>query len=438
MKKLSKLALVLAASMLSVNLAHASSQPTTFVGPTLKAGYTRNINDYSAYSLLGEAGVKNFRAGGTLGWKLEENQYLKVSAEYLWQNINYHFFSGNTMRWVQQGALGAGYLYEFLGYNYEPHIDVNAYVSHAPSRSIGTRNGFVTYQNSTGGFDSFRNSRRIAGSNAAGIVPAVSVAPWNGARVGLGLNYDNVRYDNTLGPNRDAKGFGGTLTYNQVITPDIGFGLMAGVRKPFNTYSADVQFANVPYMGNWVVGLDGDYTVGKETLPNTWNLAVTANYAFDDRVAPAPMYKDSGKNFKDKMYKDMMPVKDDLIAYTADPAVYMPQVLAIPDEYVQIPSCTDVPGLSGVPIPPMPVVSAGTSESTDASVAFSGSGLTYSVSTTGLVLGQTVTINPTTGVLTATYPGGSTSNTATATVTATNACGRASASTTIIFLGTPG
>ena len=144
MNKLSKLAVALGSAVLCLNVAYSSGQPTRFLGPTLKAGYTSNINNYTAYSLAGEAGVKDFRAGGTLGWKLQQNQYLKVSAEYLWQDISYQFFTGTTTQWVQQGALGAGYVYEFLGYSYDPHLDLNAYVSHAPSKSLGNRFGVTT------------------------------------------------------------------------------------------------------------------------------------------------------------------------------------------------------------------------------------------------------------------------------------------------------
>ena len=434
MKKLSKLALVLGASMLSFNVAYASSQPTTFLGPTLKAGYTSTINDYTAYSLLGEAGVKNFRANGTLGWKLEQNQYFKVSAEYLWQDIDYHFFTGSTSQWVTQGAVGAGYLYEFLGYAYEPHFDLTAYYSHAPDKSVGTKNGFIT---PVGGGTpvAFSDNRHIAGSNGAGIMPAVSVAPWQGARAGLGLNYDNVRYTKHFPPSEDATGLGGTFTFNQVVTQDVSFGLAAAVRQPFNNYYAVVNFANVPYMGRWVLDVDGAYTAGKNTLPNTWNIGLSGHYSLDNRVAPAPVYKDMG--YKDKIYKDMQPVKDDLLEYTADPAVYMPQVLAIPDEEVTHAACTDVPVLTGVPIAPIPLVGTGSSATTNAAVAFTGSGLTFSVSTTGLSPGQTVTINPVTGVITAAYSSGTASGTAIATVTATNACGRAVATTTIGFLGTP-
>ena len=222
------------------------------------------------------------------------------------------------------------------------------------------------------------------------------------------------------------------MTFNQIVTQDVSFGLLAGFRQPFNNYGADVKFANVPYFGRWVLGLDGDYVSGKNTLPNTWNVGLSANYAFDNRVEPAPVYKDAG-NFKDRGYKDQMqPVKDDLIPYTADPAVYMPQVLAVPDERVDLetiqptpaPQCSaTIPTLTGIAIPTITTFT-GTTSTGDAAPSFSpSSGLIYSITPSGnLGSNNTLSIDPTTGVITAAN-GGLNSNTVTATVTATNACG---------------
>lgn len=399
MKILSKITLALVSIILCFSAAYAND-PTTFLGPTLKGGYTNTINNNMAYSFLGEAGLKNFRAGGTLGWKLEQNQYIKVSAEYLLQDITYRFATGNTDQWVQQGAIGGGYLYEFQGYCYDPQFDLNAYLSHAPSKSL----------NST---------RRIAGSTAGGIVPALSVAPWQGARAGVGLNYDNVNYDKKNSPSQDAQGFGGTFTFNQVLTQDVDLHLGVGVRQPFNNYVAGLTFANVPYFGTWVVGVDGAYTAGKNTLPNTWNIGLSANYAFDNRVAP--VMKDQG-NMKDRVCSH-----DDLVKYTATPAVYMPQVLAIAEDL-----CAGV-GLTGVAIPPM-TVDSGATVTANAAPSFSpSSGLTYTITpNTPVIPLNTLSINPTTGVITAT--GGGNTQTVIATVTASNGCASASTTVTINYL----
>lgn len=424
MKKFPKIAFALGSIFLCSQAAFAQNDPTTFLGPTLKGKYTSTFNNYTAYSVLGEAGVKNFRVGGTLGWMLQENQYLKFSAEYLWQDITYRFFSGSTDQWVNQGAIGAGYLYEFLGYSYDPHFDLNAYLSHAPSKGLGTATGNLI--SNFGAVVPYTERRRIAGSNGAGITPALSIAPWQGARAGLGLNYDNVRYDRKYAHNQDAKGLGGTFTFNQILSQNVDFDMSIGVRQPFNNYAAGLNFANVPYFGNWVLGVDGAYTAGKNTLPNTWNLSLSGSYALDQRSAP--IYKDSG-SFKDRGFKDPV-MHDDLVKYTSDPAVYMPQVLAITDHQLNFCDLAP-PTLTGIPIAPL-TVSSGTTLTTPAAPAFSpSSGLVYAIAsiTPALASGDSITINPTTGVISATSGGGVTT-TYTVIVTATNAC-NASASTDV-------
>ena len=114
------------------------SSPTTFLGPSIKGSYTSKIYDSSAFSVLGEVGAKNFRAGGTLAILVEENNYFKISGEYFFQNITYSFLSGTTDEWVQQMALGAGYEYD-LGGSYVPRITVDGYLSYSPSKSLTKR-----------------------------------------------------------------------------------------------------------------------------------------------------------------------------------------------------------------------------------------------------------------------------------------------------------
>ena len=353
--------------------------------------------------------------GGTLGWKLQDNQYLKVSAEYLWQDIKYSFNFGNTNQWVQQGAVGAGYLYEFLGYSYDPQFNLNAYLSHAPNKSL---HNIVRTSTVNGVPTQFTLQRRIAGSNGAGITPAVSVAPWQGGRVGLGLNYDNVRYDTNLGSNHDAKGFGGTVTFNQAVTQDIGLNLAAGVRQPFNNYDAGLTFANVPSLGKWVLGVDGEYTAGKNTLPNTWNLGLSGSYDLDQRPPQTALaYKD---NYKDQL----VPVHDSLLSYASDPAVYMPQVLAIPDQE-KTQSCPfGRPTFSGTI--GNQTSAPNTTQTFNSPTQFAGTDLAYSVSAINTGAGtSTTTINPN-GVVTVTGLRSTTS----ITVTATDPCGQTVSSNT--------
>ncbi len=430
MKRLSKLAIAISSTLASVSIVCASSipntdNPTTFLGPTARLGYTSTLNNSTAYSLAGEAGIKNFRVGGTIGFKLAENQLFKISAEYLWQKITYAFFSGDTNQWVNQGAVGAAYQYEFVDNSYKPQLGISGYFSHAPSKTLNDITG--TYVNSQGFVTSFVDSRRIAGSNAAGVSPGISIAPWNGGRVGAEINYDNVRYDTRNAPNEDAKGLGGTLKLNQALTDNIDLGASAAVRQPFNNYAANLDWNHVPFYGDWTLGLFGDYTVGKNTLPNTWNLGLSANYFLDQRcpvMIPANLKGEA--DLKAEMVSQ--PINDNLLAWTADPAVYMPQVLAIVDERVTNTCTADVRLVS--PIPDQGTFRGDGSFSVASN--FSGSNITYSLTTVPVspdADGNAVTIDSA-GVIHVTTAVDST-ETFTVTVTASNGCSSASSRFTI-------
>ena len=143
--------------------------------------------------MLGELGANNARVGATLGFNLHDNQYFKVSGEYLWQRINYSFVTGDEKEWVSQGALGAAYEFFYGGSIYQPMFGINGYVSSAGNKTLSDVP--VLFTDSSGNITEFINTRRIAGSKAFGLGPGFSVMPWRNGKIGAILNYDKVHYD---------------------------------------------------------------------------------------------------------------------------------------------------------------------------------------------------------------------------------------------------
>lgn len=394
--------------------------PSTLLGPSLKGSYTSPLTENTAYSLLGELGFKNIRIGGTLGLRLAINQRLKFSAEYLWQEITYSYFSGNSDQWVNQGAIGVGYQYDFLGYRFDPSFDVDAYLSHAPSKSLNTITG--NYVNKRGNSRSFINQRRVAGSNAAGIAPGISFSPWIGGRAGFDFNYDYVAYDNKFVSDQDAKGLGATAHLTHFFTDYFFIDLSAAVRQPFNYYTAKVGWINIPYYGGaWTLGFDGAYAVGKEGLPNTWNIGLTFDYLLQQCPVHIPL------NLKGDYKGEAvpMPINDHFLPWTAKPAVYMPQVLAIVDENVTTrPNCVD--GISPLNIATIPTQNIAGTVDIPTAQAFIGTNLVFSI-ISNATLPNAAVINPVTGVVTAT----ALEDSFQVTVIARNACGSASTTFTV-------
>jgi hypothetical protein len=420
MKKVIRLVLAFTGTILCLGSAEASNQPTTFIGPTLHGTYTAPLTDMTAYSLGGEFGVKNFRLGATLGYKFDQSQRIKLTGEYLWQNINYHFNSGDNEHWVGQGAVGGRYEYNFMDIVLNPEFDLNAYYSHASSEDLSNRAGIITVNGAP--TTTILNLRRIAGSDAGGISPGLAIAPWQGGRIEVDANYDNVSYNTQYTTNHDTKGFGGTVHFNQTLSHDLVLGLSYANRSPFNDYEGNLDWTNVQYYGRWTLGFYSNYIEGKNLLPNTWNIGLSADY-FMDPIAATPM---KGENLKDEI---TITDPNNFLDWTADPAVHMPQVLAIADEKILIPdpyACI-APTLSGVDL--TRTVPLGTITYINATAAFNGKNLNYSFSTDDTAGADVAGNAPFLGYFTVnTISGGLPGFTFTVTVTASNSCGSATTS----------
>lgn len=416
----SKLTLALVGSILCLS-AFASlpdtDDPTSFVGPTLRLGFTNTITENTAYSVAGEAGPKNYRIGATYGWQIAEDQRFKMSADYLWQNITYSFFSGNTDQWVQQYSFGAAFQYDFLGYNFAPQLDLNGYYAHATSKNLSSVTGI--FINSLGVPTVYVDQRRIAGSSDTGLAPGLSAMFWDGGRIGFYINYDRADYntENITSNDHDAHGVGGSIWLTQTFAENIDLNLSAGVRKPFDLYSANLSYNHVQFYGDWRLGLFGDYVNGKYSLPNTWNVGLSADYMLDTRC-PLP-----ARTLKGDFKGESVPVADNLLAWTSTPAVYLPQVLAIADGKTTFPGCPDgaVPTFIGT----IPDLTSNTGSFSVASF-FTGNNLIYAVSTTTpLAVGDTISINSA-GVITYSFTNNPPYDVI---VTATNRCGSITSNT---------
>lgn len=298
MTKFVKWSLPIFISMLSAQVVQAglpnlsipvSSHPVTFVGPTLAGSYTSAFYNSAAWSVLAELGVKNLRLSGTVAFQPFETQRFKVTAEWLAQDITYHFFDGNPDEWMNQGALGADYEI-VLPISFITTVDLNAYVSHAPSKNLHTDVGqFIV----GGQLEQFVVLRRIAGSTAGGAAATMNVQPWRGSDIGLRVNYDDVHYNrkNTTGDN--PTGFGGGIFLHQMIVENILLNLGAEIRKPFNYYVADIGWNNIYFNGRWGLDVFGSYVEGKAQLPDTWNVGVGVKYFAE---CPAPVRRIDLKN----------------------------------------------------------------------------------------------------------------------------------------------
>lgn len=333
MKRFSRLTLTLAGAIAGITNAVAAipntSHPTTYLGPTAQAGYTGVIDESSALNIAAEYGANNYRFGGTVAYNLSPNTRTKATVEYIAQDLTYPFFAGNRSEWMNQFAVGADYQYD-IATTLKPSIDFQAFYAHVANQNVGITSGSY-FCNLCLTNNAFVDNRHVAGSNDWGVSPGLFITPWNGTKAGLSLNYDFVHYSKIFSPLIRVTGFGGTATIYQNITRNIELDVAGAVRQPFNDYTASLVWSNVPDMGHWAIGIDGDYTAGKHTLPSSYNAGLSLNYFFDARTqAPA-----ANKDLKGEA-APRTPINDGLLAYTSRPAVHLPEVLAVADEEVTI------------------------------------------------------------------------------------------------------
>lgn len=395
-----------------------SERSSTFLGPTLSGTLASSMTDRTAYSFLGEAGGKNFRVGGTIGWDSLSDQRLKFSAEYLWQKIRYDFVTGGTDQWVNQGAVGAVYQYDLAYQDFHPQFNIAAYLSHAPNKNLNNKTFTIPTSLGTASATDFR---RIAGSNAGGISPGLIFDIWRGGKVELDYNYDKVKYDTKYRSNQDAIGSGGTISLSQLFSDTISGEVSAGIRQPFNLYQASLNWID-PNNRNLSIGLSADYTAGKTALPSTYNVFLNINYLMGAAASP----------YTSLARADHM----NAAAWVSKPAVHMSQVLAIADERIIVEAVCPLPSV--IAAIPDPIISDPVSD-TIIPTAFSfngnGSPLTFSlIVPPGTPLTDppsTISVDPTTGVVTFHHATIDDINEVEVLVVASNGCG--SVSNSIIF-----
>lgn len=291
--------------------------PSNFLGPYIHAAFANNIKENGAASMGMDYGTNNYRLNGTIAWQAYATQRVKLSAEWLKQDIAYPFFAGNTSQWMNQGTIGFNYRYYFEDYYLDPQLIFDAYVLRSYTDVLRTITG--TYVNSSGITTAFTNARRIAGATAWGLAPGVSLRLWPGGRLDATVNYDNNQYDTVYVTSEDAKGLGGTLAAKQALSDNVECKFQASFLQAYNDYEAAIDMTNLPFYGTWVLGVAGNYTIGKNTMPSSTNLGFTVSYLLDKPGMTST---------------SAIAAREDFLTWTSFSAAYKPEVLGVRDQRV--------------------------------------------------------------------------------------------------------
>src|SRR5690606_28708611 len=104
--------------------------------------YTQTFYDNGMHVLL-DYNTNETRANLTLGHAFSSNQQVKLTYEYLAQNLPFDFESGETHEWVNQNAFGAAYQYLFPGEVFRG-FDISGYYIAANNKDLPD---VIYYQN---------------------------------------------------------------------------------------------------------------------------------------------------------------------------------------------------------------------------------------------------------------------------------------------------
>jgi len=392
--------LVAIASIVSCGVFSTIQASENILAPIVQLSLTpKPLGDFGAFFFLGEIGARNFRGAGTYGVYFNPCARLKLSGEFLTQELSYHGLSHHHKEWVSQYAVGGEFEY-LLSSSVFQSIDAGGYYSHAFQKHVSSQ-------------------RRIAGSDGGSGYLGTMLKLWNCAFLSADVNYDHVHYHRKFQQDQVAKGWGGSLAFVQQFNQGVSFGLDAEVRRPFNLFGGRLGWSRSFARWAFDCGVFGSYTDGKKGVPNVTTVGIQLGFSFGPKSTKC--CRSFEENKVDQCYSDRF---CDLAGWVKQPAVYLPVVLATPDQQlVQAtqPTCSGPP--TSTPIDNL-FVSTGSFTIPTAS-HFSGPNLTFSATGLPMVPGQatSASINPTTGVISVT---GYASTSNTITVTATNDCGQTS------------
>lgn len=368
----------------------------------------RKLSENSAFSLMGEAGKRNFRASGTFGFIFGNDHRFKITTEWLKQKLAYNFSTGRINQWFDQFAAGAVYGHRFYCNRYLAGIEASGFGSYVKSKDL---NQVVCVDRIV--------SRHLAGSSAFGFSAGLVFTPTHRMKVKLSGNYDVVIYHRKFGLNRHVNGFGGSFDFFHQLPKNFGLNVIGEFRRPFNYLKATLLYCPPGNQG-LSVGVFASHFNGRSKLPSSSVIGLEASYTFGEYCLMAT--PESYQGLDVFYYACRNEINPELKCWVARPAVYMPQVLAIPEEV----ACEFV---TSSPIPNAVITAAGVFVINAAPFFTSPNGSPLTFSATGLPAGAT--INPSTGLISGLNP--QDGNTYTIIVTASNTCSSTSQAFTIRF-----
>lgn len=276
------------------------------------------LADAFAGALELQGGERIARANATLGYAINPNNHVKLSVERLDEDLDFDFVDGTERHWDGQNAIGGAYEY-VIPKGWLNALEVGGYHTHSFSKNLSDA---VTVDDL--GVPSIA-SRRIAGANSDNGSVSAAMRLWPMSRLKAGVDYDKVNYDTKYVDDDtvNTKGFGGHANLEQVVSDRTKVVVGGEVRKPFNDFDGEIDYL-IPSAPNrrMEVGLTSNYTHSKTTTNDYFTNGVTFRMSMG-----VPTANPNNGSYKDFAAPQIM----DIGTWVGEPAVRMPEVLAIAD-----------------------------------------------------------------------------------------------------------
>lgn len=287
-------------------------------GPVSHGQYAHLFSPKDAASIMIDFGPNQFRLDLTWAHLLRPNQRYKLSAQHFSQSNTFDFVTLNAGEMVGQNVLGAEYEYAFS--NAWTHtLVMQGYYFSANNGDLPS----IPFSNDP---NIYLDERTLVGAQGGGIGAGPRWNPWQGAKLELALNYDQVNFSTQTEPPKNSQGIGGTILFAQNLFTTVTFELMTTYRQPYHQYRANLSW--VPYnKGTRQLGLQLIAThLNSDTLPATHEniLGLNLSYRWDANTSlPRSNLSCFPRNHN-----------CDLIYYSSRSAAYLPGVYVQRDENI--------------------------------------------------------------------------------------------------------
>ena len=308
-----------------------NSQALGFTGPVsvglrydnylawiLDVGYAQSFYNAAAAFKL-SAGLNERRANVTLGYSITPKQQIKLTYEYLAQNLPFDYASGTVNEWVNQNAMGGAYRY-LLDNGIVRALEVYGNYTKANSKEL---NEVEMY---TDNVLTQIDYRRIAGGTQQNAGAAVTLTPAKGTIIKVGAGYSSLSFDTKWEDNEANAVLAYNAEVSQLLTPTV---LVSGGIG--NTASGSTYTAKVSKILPWSLeaSLIGQYMSATNDMPG--GTSVTAGLSYPAPKTYTNMFSEGVGNLKE---------------WVQQPVIYNTRVLAKAEEKlvkVQITKKADIP-----------------------------------------------------------------------------------------------